>query len=444
MNYPLFFFLLLVILVAFIVIAKQSPKKPQDNLGYFLSNRSLSAFKVSMTILATQLGGGAIIGTAEAAYNHGWAAMSYSAGLALGLLVLACGMGAKFRKMEVGTVPEIFEKYYKSNFLRTFSSVLYIASMFLILVAIGVSARKFSLSIGLGSEITYIIFWLVMIAYTSTGGLTAVTKTDILQVIFILLAFIITILFLINSDIWKTTVPFVSRGDSIPWLSWLVIPCFFAVIGQDMAQRCFASQSSKAISLAALVAAILLLMASALPVYLGIIANKLGFEAIKGGSVLIDIVAKTTTPYVASIFACSILMAILSTADSLLCAISSNISLDFKLLKTKAIRGVSLSKAITVIIGLLAMVCSYIVDAIIPMMLLAYEVSVSALSAPVIMTIALSSPSKFSAYASSLIGILTYIFCGAAGYQYKEIWALALSFAAFALVELYMRLKGKI
>ena len=444
MNYPTFFSLVVLILAASLYIGKKSSVGIKNQKDYFLSGRSLSLFKVAMTLLATQLGGGAIIGAAEAAYSHGWVAISYSLGIAVGLIILSLGVGAKFRQMNVSTIPEIFKKVYDSEFLRLFSSTLYIISMFFILVAIGVSARKFSLAIGYHNDITFVIFWLIIIAYTTTGGLTAVTKTDILQVIFVLGAFTLTFLYLFSSDIsYSASTPPIDTKN-VPWLSWLVFPCLFAIIGQDMAQRCFAAESPKAISRATIWAAIFLLIASLLPTYLGILAYKTGFGSIENssGSVLINVVNKLTNPYITSIFACSILMAILSTADSLLCAISSNVALDFfPTTKEKNMNSTKAAKIITIVIGLSAMIFSFFAENIIPLIVTAYELTTCALFVPVIMAVTRKNPpTKIAAYLSSLSAISIFISLSLfSTFQYKGIIALIVSFFMFLIAEFFLK-----
>jgi solute:Na+ symporter, SSS family len=438
MNYPVFFALVVFILAASLYIGKKSSVGIKSQKDYFLSGRSLSLFKVAMTILATQLGGGAIMGAAEAAYHHGWIAISYSLGLAIGLIILSLGVGAKFRRMNISTIPEIFKKVYDSEFLRLFSSSLYVISMFFILVATGVSARKFSLAIGYHNDITFIIFWLIIIAYTTTGGLSAVTRTDILQVIFVLVAFVLTFLSLASSDIvYSVNAPSVDMKN-VPWMSWLIFPCLFAITGQDMAQRCFAAESPKAISRATAWAAIFLLIASLLPAYLGVIAYKSGFESVGNSSVLINIVNKLTNPYITSIFACAILMAILSTADSLLCAISSNVALDFfPMIRGKSMKSTNVAKAITVVIGLSAMLFSFFAETIIPIMVIAYELSMCSLFVPVIMAVTRKNPpTKMAAYLSSFSGIFAFIVLSLfSQFQYKAIMALVISLFAFLVTE---------
>jgi len=443
MNYTLFFVLVAVILIYSLIIGKNSSVGIKNDTDYFLSGRSLGFFNIFMTILATQLGGGAIIGTAEAAYLHGWKSMSYSSGIALGLVFLALGIGSKFRRMNISTIPEIFQTVYKSENLRIFSSLLYIASMFLLLVAIGVSARKFAHSIGFSSELVFMVFWGVIIAYTTAGGLTAVTKTDILQILFVLIAFALTFLYLPkNIDFaYVEKIPDITT-PSIPWFSWLIIPCLSNIIGQDMAQRCFAAKSTKIVPYAMISAAFVLIIATLLPTYLGILASSMDIE-VSGSSVLIQVVSKLTNPYITSIFSAAILMAILSTADSILCALSSNISLDFDLFKkNKKDRNRNSSKLVTVTVGITAMLASFFSEDIIPLMIISYGITISALFVPIIAALIFKNPHQRSAYCACISGFVAFTyFLFFTNYDYKAIISILISLTAFCFAELFLKKK---
>ncbi|MBP9792189.1 MAG: sodium:solute symporter family protein [Rickettsiales bacterium] len=438
MNYYTFLFLTSLILLLSLYIGQRAAKLVKNEDDYFLGGRKLSFFRVCMGILATQLGGGAIIGAAQAAYQYGWFAISYSLGIAIGLILLSMGIGSKLRRMNISTIPQIFNDIYESRFLCRVSSVIYITSMFFILVAIGSASRKFALSIGFNQEWIFISFWLVVIFYTSSGGLNAVTDTDILQIIFVLVAFVLTYLFLPHS------LPIISDlnnnvqidYNNVPWVSWVLVPCLFTIIGQDMAQRCFAAKSPSMIKWAMIVAAILLLCGSVLPVYLGMVSKILNVEAVSNQSVLINAIIMLTNEHVVSIFCCAILMAILSTADSLLCAISSNVVLDFFNKSDQA--SFKKLKYVTFLIGIIAMAGSYIFDNVIDTMIFAYNISICSLFVPIIMSIFLKKPKVKAAYVAIFVGGFSFILMTVLYPSiYKEMISLVASFVLFLAVQLY-------
>ena len=197
MNYYIFTSVLTALAAISIWIGVKTSSQTKTTEDYYLSGRNLGFVNLTLTFLATQLGGGAIIGGAEAASKYGWYAIYYSLGLALGLVVLSLGVGGIFRRMDVQTIPQIFGKIYKSAALQKFASVLTIISFFLILVAIGVAARKFFATIGFESPYVFFGFWTVVILYTVMGGLSAVVKTDVPQTVFIIGTFLLVYLYII-------------------------------------------------------------------------------------------------------------------------------------------------------------------------------------------------------------------------------------------------------
>jgi len=378
---------------------------------YYLGGRTIGVLPLALTFLATQLGGGAIIGTSEAAFNLGWRAIYYALGISLGLFVLASGVGSRLRQLEVSTIPEIFDSVYRSKFLRTFAAIIIISSMFCILVALGVATRKLFISLGFMSEYYFFIFWGIIIFYTTFGGFNAVVKTDILQILFVLATFALAFGYIIgfsNYSIIKTLreFPEVAITSTVPYVEYLLMPLFYTIIGQDMGQRCFAAKNPQVVTKSTIIAGVLLTLSTMLPVSMGMFARALELE-LTGASVLVEVMQIVTTPTIASLFAGSILIAILSTADSLICAISSNISFD--LLQTTRPK---LTKLLTLLIGLAAIGLSFRADMVLEIMVLAYEFTVCSLLVPILMSIIIQRPSKAAAYSAVSFGVIGFILLG--------------------------------
>ncbi len=331
MNLPLFFTLFFLLTLGSLWIGKKAAKNSNSAEDFLLSGRSIGLFPLIMTLLATQLGGGALMGAAEEAYVRGWSVLFYPLGMVVGLIVLGMGFGAKMRRLQLTTVAELFESVYGSISLRKFASLLSIVSLFLILTAQAIAARKFFSALGFETDLLFTIFWMILVAYTVMGGLKAVVQTDILQASFILIAFLATFIWLASkpAPLISTEMLPSSPPTAIPWLTWFLMPLLFMLIEQDMGQRCFAAKRPRTVSYASCIAGILLLVACLCPIYFGVLAGKSGLSIPEGSSVLITAVKTFTTPTFSTLLILSILMAIISTADSLLCSITSNLSVDF-------------------------------------------------------------------------------------------------------------------
>ena len=409
MNTTFFYTLLAIFLFLSFLIGKKT-KVSQKKDDYFLGGRKIGLTQLTLTFLATQLGGGVILGTLEASYTHGLYSLLYGVGLSFGLIILSLGLGAKFRRLNISTISEIFEKIYGSQNLRKISSVISVISLFLILVAICVSSEKLFISLGFQNKSLFVIFWLATTYYTVMGGYKAVVKTDVLQVGFILLCFLVLAVYLFSEGklSLNTANSFIQTKTDFPWFSWLISPLFFVIIGQDMGQRCFSAQSEKTVSKACFYAGILLFLSTLLPCYLGMSIQKAGLIPSPEKPLLLLSLEILGNPLLSSVLALSVLMAIVSTGDSLLCAIASHMAEDFSFAGKKENK-LFFSRSSTFTVSLLALVTAHFFTGIISLMVLAYELCISTLFVPIVLSLLVKRPSEKSASFSMLAGFIAFV-----------------------------------
>lgn len=396
-----------------LIIGKKASKQLETQEDYFLAGRSIRFFPLLMTLIATQIGGGLILGSAEEAYRYGWYVLLYPFGASLGLILLAAGVGKRLSQFKVSTIAQLFEVIYKSSALKKIASLLSIISLFMILIAQVIASKKFMFSAGVTQNWIFIAFWAIVILYTVVGGLKAVVATDIIQALFFIVVFIASGIFTFYFT--HADIPLVSQADShfdfdqSKWVGWLLMPLLFMVIEQDMAQRCFAAKSGKVVSWASGVAALCIILVCVIPVYYGILAKSLGLVVPEGESVLMTFLTEKTTPTITALFGCAILAAIISTADSLINAISSNIAQDFELKIFRRKNSVKASQMVTAAIGCLALMASFFFNNVVDLLILSYELSVSCLFVPVIAAIFLKEGNLLAATYSIVGGALGFI-----------------------------------
>ena len=371
-------------------IGVRASRRLDKDHDYFLMGRSLTFVPLCFTLLATQLGGGTLLGAAEEAYHKGAVVFLYPLGQSLGMMFLGLGFGGRLQQMGVQTIPEIFEKMYNSRRMRLVAAGVSVVALYLILVAVGVAMKKFFVSVGLKSPLYLMLFWGVFVAYTVMGGLKAVVDTDLWQAIFVLVGLVVTLLFVDrNAMAWDHVV--VARQWSlrgVPWGGWLLMPFCFMLIEQDMGQRCFAAKTPRTVALASVVAGVLLMVGSGIAILLGIWARAQGIQAETEGSVLLAAVKAFTPPALNMFFVAVMVMAIASTADSLLCSIGTNIALDLFPLKTMSkAKQLRVARLITLLTGLSALGLVYCFGQVVALMVLAYELAVSLLFVPVLMAV---------------------------------------------------------
>jgi len=392
-------------------------KKIKTTSDYFLAGRNLGFFTVMLTLIATQIGGGMLLGTSQEAYLMGYYGITYTIGMSIGFLLLGLGFAPKLQSLNVSTTAELFETRYNSVSLKKVASLLSIATMFGIVVGQIVASRALIEGLGINSELVFIGFWAFVIAYTILGGLRAVALTDTAQVIFVILVFGGIFLYTYAGE---TQSFFTLAGmskiqnmfSSITYTKIIgiaLMPALFSLIEQDLAQRFFASRTKKIAALSAICASIFLLVFAMIPIYFGIKAKMLGIS-FAGKSPLIPLLSHLTSEFVLILAVCGIIAAITSTGDSLLCAISSNISQDFDFSFLGIKNKLRLSKIVTFIMGILAITASYFVPQnIIDVLVGSYEISVSCLLIPLLVSYFYKGLNKNAAIGSIALGLTGFI-----------------------------------
>ena len=411
MNISIFVTLLFSLQFFYWIVGKRASKNISGKDDYFLAGKSVGLFPLMMTFLATQVGGGVILGAADAAYQFGWPVILYPMGASLGLIILGAGIGRKLAQFQITTIAEIFEVVYRSVMLRRIASCLSVISLFMILVAQIIASNKFLVSLGFNNPLLFISFWAIVIIYTAQGGLKAVISTDKVQAIFFSLVFLLCFGFVLysNPTIATLQLPQIENYQlvSSKLCGWLLMPLLFMVIEQDMGQRCFAGASPRVVSKASLLAGICTMIVCIVPVFFGCLAQTMNLEIPLGGSVLMTAIGATTNPWITALVGCAVLAAIISTATSLINAISSNLSSDFKITFLK-IKNLHIVQGTTCIISIAAIFFAFYLDNIVDLLIQSYELSVSCLFIPIFIAL-------FKKRGNFLAALLS-IFFGAIGF----------------------------
>ncbi len=420
--------------LVYLALGLAAARNLKTKTDYYLAGKDLGFISLFATLIATQIGGGLVLGTAEEAYKTGLYGLVYGLGIAVGFLVLGAGFAAKLRKFEVATIAELFEKKFNSPALRKGASIASIISMSGILVGQVVASRRFMLGLGFDMEWLFLAFWAFIIAYTVLGGLKAVVVTDVFQVSFLVVVFA-GLFFFSLGDFSIASVAETQTQFEMPTMSFtglFLLPLCFSLIEQDLAQRCFSARTPRIATLATIASGLFILLFSFIPVYFGIKAHSLGLDIPEGASPFVAVLSHSTSEFVFVLVACGLLAAITSTADSLLCAVSSNVAQDFSLGFLGIKNPITLSKVTTLVVGVLALVIAYRFDNVLEILLRSYELPVSCLFISFLYCCFSEHPNREGALVSFAAGLGSFLL-----FQVytpplpREVVSLALSFVGY-------------
>ena len=404
--------------IIYFFLGLYSSRNIKSTTDYFLAGRNLGFFSVTCTLIATQLGGAMLLGTSEQAYTVGYYGILYTVGMSLGFIMLGLGFASRLQSLNVATTAELFETKYGSPQLKKAASLLSVITLFGILVAQILAARALLFGLGITSEMVLILFWSGVVAYTIVGGLKAVVLTDSFQVVFIIIIFVgifVYALFTEHSSFFSLATLAQNQNlfsSSEIGFSKLIgialMPALFSLIEQDLAQRFFAARTQRIAAISAISASVFLILFSLVPIYFGMKAKMLGLTVT--GSPLLPIVGHFAGEFFLVLAVCAIVAAITSTADSLLCAVSSNIVQDFDPRFFGIRNKLTISKIVTLVTGILAIIASYLVPKnIILVVISSYEISVSCLLIPLLVSYFKSNLNKNAAIGSIALGLIGFV-----------------------------------
>lgn len=445
MEISLFLTIFFSLATLYLFIGLRAARHITSNVDYFLAGRNLGLWPITFTLVATQIGGGMLLGTSEQAYKIGFYGILYTLGIALGFIILGSGLAARLQSLNVSTTAELFETRYCSTGLKKIASLLSILTMCGIFISQVTASRGLLLGLGITHEWIFLLLWAFIITYTMIGGLHAVAFSDIAQVTFIIIVF--TSIFgycLYNEPISFFTAAaegykqnlFSLEGLSFTKLLPIVLmPALFSLIEQDLAQRFFAARTKKIAAGAAIGASVLITLFALIPIYFGMKAQLMGLNIPANTSPLIPVLELLTHNIVLILALCGIIAALTSTADSLLCAVSSNLAQDFDFSWLGIKQSLTFSKIITLIIGIVGVGASYFVtEDIIEILVASYELSVSCLLVPLLICYFTKKVNRNAAWGSVIFGLIGFILFRLVPVSVaKEVATLLLSLVGYGL-----------
>ncbi|MBP6870001.1 sodium:solute symporter family protein [Candidatus Babeliales bacterium] len=419
MSITLFLILLFSLTTIYFIIGLITSSKVTSVNDYFLANRQVGILPLTFTLVATQLGSGLLLGTAARAYSIGLWGILYTLGISIGFLILGFGFAARLQSLNIATTAEIFETRYHSPKLKMFASLVSIISLWGILVAQIIASHQLFLSCGIEDPRWLLCFWALLIGYTMLGGLRSVIIIDTLQVGFILIIFSVVFYYALPKEglttftmanlIKMQNYYFTKKYVLSALLPVVVSSALFSLIEQDLAQKFFAARTAWTATIAAFLSSIIITIFACIPLYFGIFAKIKNIAVPAGVSPLLPFIEKISSEWVYALVVCALIAAIASTADSLLCAISSHIAQDFSSFLPTT-RKLLIAKFITFITGACALgVSFYISGDIISVLEQSYRFSISCLFVPTIIAYFTENVRQGAALVAIVCGSLSFI-----------------------------------
>ena len=345
-------------------------KTPFD---YFLAGKRTGVWQVSGSLLATILGGSAILGTIGLAESQAWASAWYILAAALGLFGLL-PIVKKVSTQGKFTLPGLIGQYYGEPARKVTSLIIPVAWLGIVAAQIIAGAQILVSFFGISYSSGVILTGSIFIIYTFIGGQVSIMKTDLLQA-FLILAGIILTAYLIPSDklaVWrdfKSSFPFNSHFSPFDlFILIITFSCTF-VVGPDIYSRVFCAKDSKTAFQSVLAVAIILIPFAFILSYVGSYAATF-HSGVQNSSALVNMTNVILPEWASGILVAALISAVLSTASTTLLTASMILSELFnKDINNQ--KSFNHTKLFLVGVGILSMIISLKITSIVSSLLLA-------------------------------------------------------------------------
>lgn len=289
-------------------------KTPSD---YFVAGKKAGLLQVSGSLLATILGGSAILGTIELSQKIGWPAAWFLFCAAAGLLVLV-PLSKYVKRFGNFTLPEMLGSFYGKK-AEIISSVIIPVAWIGIVAAQIIAAAKILSGIGLFSySWSAVTGGLIFIVYTLWGGQLSILKTDLIQSVLLLAGLIVLTLFSVHAikdserQIFQIHEMFNASFSVFDLLVLVLTYSVTFVVGPDIYSRVFCAKNEKTATRSVFIVALVLIPVSISLTWLGMFSGHINSSGI------ISFAEHLLPQWAYGLFIAALLSAVMSSADTTL------------------------------------------------------------------------------------------------------------------------------
>lgn len=256
------------------------------------------------------------------------------------LLLVGFIFSKRLYKLNIYTIGDLFRKNYGprvemvSSILMIISFIGYAAAQ---IVALGLISQTL---LGISLPLSMLLSLSIVVIYTYTGGMWAVSLTDFIQSILIVFGLIAISWFVTDklggvdvvlSGLTQQQKKILPENTSIGWLNWIsawLVLGFGSIASQDIFQRINSARNETAAYSSTIYAAIIYLIISMLPLYLITAIKKIDPLLLQGDLQLAlpKMVLNDMPVWIQVVFFGSLMSAIMSTCSGALLAPASLLS----------------------------------------------------------------------------------------------------------------------
>jgi SSS family solute:Na+ symporter len=378
-------------LLAVLAVGMAARRRGLDE--FHLAGRGLRQVLLIGTFCATIIGASSTLGMAGLGFSKGLPGAWWMLSGTIGLLILSALFAAKVRATGCCTLPELVGSFYGERARAASSALIVFSWIGVISVQMVASGSVLSAIFGGNAALYAAICAAVFVLYTAHGGQSSVVRTDLLQLMIIVVGMIVLFVraFEAVGAAPMIALPGFSFPTSVQMGGWEVSTMVIVVgsaylVGPDMYSRLLSAYSPQEAKRGAAISALLLVPLAFLITSLGMLAHLL-YPAAQPEQAIPFLMTGLLSPAFQGLVAAALLAAFMSSADTSLMTATSILTLDLYRRARPASTPEHLMKAskfAVLLLGALALALAVFSPGIIKTLMLAYTVFTSGLLIPVV------------------------------------------------------------
>ena len=424
-------------------------RRSKNQEDFLVAGRNLGPAMYMSTMAATVLGGASTIGSVRLGYVHGISGFWLCATIGVGIIILNLALAKPLLKLRIFTVTQVLERRY-NPLTRQVSAVVMFAYALMIGVVstLGISTVM-QVFLKLSFPTAILLSGGLVVAYSTIGGMWALTLTDMVQFVIKTIGLLLLLLpiSLHRAGGWDELVAklpasafsFTSIGkDTI--ITYVLIYTFGVLIGQDIWQRVFTARSANVAKFAGTAAGIYCVIYGLAASLIGMCAKVLLPDLDNVNNAFAAVIQVALPDGIRSLVITAAMAAMMSTASAGLLAASSTLSEDLlPRLRGGRTTSLGLTRLCTLITGVLVLIVGLVVSDVLSALTLAYNFLVGGMLVPLIGAIFWKRGTPAAAMTSMILGCVTSL-----AFMVKDgidantpiFYSLAVGLASYVLVSL--------
>lgn len=418
--------IILIYMVCMLAVGVYASRKQKSMEDYYVAGRKCGPIAIMCLWMSAWIGGASITGTSSKAYELGITAVWYVLIILVGTVLFALVMTKPVKRigdrMSNLTFPDFIESRYdsKTRVVTTLTTILayiaYTASQFV------AGASMLNLLTGWSLPLCFIVTTLVIVVYTSIGGLTAVTYTDIAQMLLLVLGVVVLAVPVSTNILHSEGLSIRSLPESYfdigawgwPTIFALALSTIFSFFtSMDSYTKVFSARDDKVAWRGTMLAALGSLVIAVAATYLGLAARLTVPGLSSGSGCLAALVLEKFPAGIKGIVIVAILAAIMSTGDVCVLTASSNITRDIyqRYINPKASdrRMMIISVASSFVIGGVSALFAWYNQDIVDVLFIAFTINSAGLFLPTVCGLFWKKSNSNAAFASILTSLVIVV-----------------------------------